>query len=111
MDDIQLAKRYLSKAERAGRADIKFTLSFMSYKNLSAAKKCGYTGLEMTAPRPGKPIRSSDRTIDRIDSTLGYVKGNVIAVCHSANKLKSVWENPNNKLTASLVKKMLDRLS
>lgn len=46
-------------------------------------------------------------TVDRLDNCLGYVSGNVMAVHTSANQLKSVIENPNNRLTFNNVRKML----
>ena len=110
MDDLKLAKYYLSKAQSAKDRDIEFRLPFMSYKNLMQAKRCGYTDIPLTTPRIGKPMRATDRTIDRIDNTLGYAPGNVIAVCNAANQIKAVLENPNNPLSISEVRKMLRRL-
>jgi len=110
VNDVGLARKYLSKADRANKSGITFTISFMSYKNLMLAKKCKFTGILLTSPRPDKPIRSSDRTIDRLDNNLGYIPGNVVAVCHSANALKAVWENPNNQLSIDLVKKMINKI-
>lgn len=111
MDDLLIARKYISKADNAKKYDIEFSLSLVSFKNLMSAKKCGYTGIKLTTPRGGGlPIRCTDRTIDRIDNTLGYISGNVIAVCHAANQLKAVWENPNNPIKATHTKKMLKKL-
>lgn len=110
MDDLTMAKKYINKAHGAQSSGISFLLSFTSYKNLMQAKKCGYTGIELTSPRSGENIRSTDRTIDRIDNSLGYVKGNVVAVCSSANKMKALWENPNNPLDMQSVKKMIHKV-
>lgn len=49
---------------------------------------------ELTVPRAGKQALTTDITIDRIDNTKGYVKGNVMAISNRANNLKSIFENP-----------------
>lgn len=49
------------------------------------AKRCKLSGL---------PLTDETRTIDRIDHTKGYEKGNVCA-CHvNVNALKNLLENP-----------------
>jgi len=100
MEDISLAERYIIKANNAKSNNIIFQLSFMSYKNLMTSKKCKYSGIKLTGKRQGKKIRFTDRTIDRIDNRIGYVKGNCVAVCHGVNTIKSMIENPENPLTA-----------
>lgn len=110
MNDLQIAQKYISKAQRAKSSGIEFDLSFTTFKNMMRAKRCGYTGIELTEKRPNKKIRTTDRTIDRIDNNLGYISGNVVAVCNSANQIKSIWEDPGNKLTPKLISKMLRRI-
>jgi hypothetical protein len=111
MNDLDIARRYINKAANAKQNNIQFELSFTSFKNLMKAKKCGYTGIKLTTPRGGGcSSLCTDRTIDRIDSQLGYISGNVIAVCSAANSFKAIWENPNNPLKASHTKKMLKKL-
>lgn len=85
MHDRIIAKRYLSKAQSSETRGIQFDLSFMSFKNTQTAKKCYYTGLELT---------NTTRTIDRIDRTKGYIKGNCVACHTSINSIKAVLENP-----------------
>lgn len=106
-NDISLARKYLSKATNAKETGVEFNISLTSFKNLMRSKKCKYTGIKLTESRYGKNVRGSDRTVERIDSNLGYIPGNVVAVCHTANSLKALWENPNNELTFSLVCKMV----
>lgn len=108
MNDLLIAKRYISKADRARTSGIHFDLSLTSYINLMKAKKCKYTGITLTTPQAGGPVLPTDRTIDRIDSNIGYVKGNVAAVCNAANQIKSIWENPENPLTPEMVKKITE---
>lgn len=110
MDDTRIAKKYISKSDNARSTGVEFSLSFVSFKNMMRAKRCGYTGLILTEPRPNKPLRSTDRTIDRIDCEKGYVSGNVIAVCSSANSIKGILENPNNPIDLKLVSKMITKI-
>ena len=66
--DILLAKRYITKADLAKAGGVEFSLSLTSFKNLMKAKKCYYTGVELTDKRSGKAMRGTDRTIDRFGS-------------------------------------------
>lgn len=99
MNDLDLARRYISKTEWAKERNLEFLISFSDFKRLMLRKKCAYTGIELTFKVPGSTSRATDKEIDRIDNTLGYVKGNVITVSHCANKLKSRFENPVSKLS------------
>lgn len=89
MDDITLAKRYLQKYSNSQARGIEFTLSFTSYKNLMRAKRCHYTGVELTSEE-GKP---NQRTIDRIHPDKGYETGNVVACCLEFNRIKGIMEH------------------
>lgn len=94
--DMAIARFYILKSERAAVNGIEFNLSFTSFKNLSRARKCHFTGLKL------------DRdtfTIDRIDNSKGYVPGNV-AACHKVfNQIKSIAENPSNDVTINMLAK------
>jgi len=93
LNDEQIATRYIRKAQSSRDRGIEFTLSFTSYKNLLMAEKCFYTGIAMTRTRPPTAPKSTDQTIDRIDSSIGYVKGNVVSCCDAANQLKARCES------------------
>jgi len=110
MTDLEIAQKYVSKAQLAKQSNIPFELNFTSFKNLCRAKKCGYTGVTLTRKRSGKSSRATDLSIERIDNSQGYVAGNVIAVCHAANQLKAVFESNNNPLTPVNVRRMMDKL-
>ena len=89
-NDLTLAKWYVRKADQSVSRGIEFDLGLLAFRNIAKSKRCYYTAL---------PLCKDTLTIDRIDNTLGYVRGNVVA-CHKAfNQLKSVVENPSNKLT------------
>lgn len=94
IDDLYIASSYLEHYRHAKKRSIEFSLSFLSFKNIMRAKKCGYTGIPLTVARRGEAEKPSDRTIDRINNSIGYESGNVIAVCRCANSLKAMWENP-----------------
>lgn len=110
MDDVRIAQLYAAKSDQAKKGNITFTLPFISFRNMMRAKRCFYTGIDLTDSRPGMALRATDRTIDRIDCTKGYVKGNVVACCHAANNLKSVWENSNSLLSFEDVKAMINTI-
>ena len=104
--DIKLALKYLAKARNAEDRGIEFDISITTFKNLMRAKRCKYTGIEMTMATSGTQ-KPTDKTIDRIDSTKGYVVGNVVACCHAANQVKSFWERGGNPLTPKHIIKMI----
>jgi repressor of nif and glnA expression len=89
--DLYVAKKMSAKAQNARDRGIEFSLSFASMRNLLKAQNCYYTGLKMTKPTGTKQV-GSDLTIDRIDASKGYIKGNVVACCYAANQLKSQVE-------------------
>lgn len=92
--DLMVANRFRHKYKNAKDRGIDFTLSFRSMKNLLEAKKCYYTGITLTFPDSSedKSLKATDLTIDRIDSSKGYVSGNVVACSHAFNQLKSQFE-------------------
>lgn len=96
MTDQEIARKYLDKIHNAKQRNIEFNLSLTAFKNLMRAKKCRYTKMVLTEGKDGALI-VSDRTIDRKDSSKGYIKGNCVAVCHGANQFKSIFENPKSK--------------
>ena len=98
--DLTLAKWYVIKADQSLLRGIEFDLGLLAFRNIAKSKKCYYTGL---------PLCRDTLTIDRVDNTLGYVRGNVVA-CHKAfNQLKAVVENPVNKLTQHNVTKAFNK--
>ncbi len=96
--ELKIAKKLISKEKDAKRRGIEFALTFQSMKNLMKAKRCYYTGIVLTEPAGLQDDQASfgrlasDRTIDRIDGSKGYVPGNVVACCNAANSIKSQLE-------------------
>lgn len=96
-DEAKLALLYFQKAQSANRRGLDFTISFSEYKRLMARKSCYYTGISMTRcqGKGAENWRPTDRTLDRVDGSLGYVPGNVVSCSRAANALKARWEHPD----------------
>ena len=109
MNDLEVAKLYLSKSKNAAKNGHEFTLTFMDYKRLVSKKKCQLTGLEFTAYSDITLENYTVRTIDRLDNSRGYVKGNVAAVCSGVNHFKSIIEDPTNPLTLKMVGGIIEK--
>ena len=95
--ELKVAKKLVAKEKDAKRRGIEFGLTFQSMKNLMKAKRCYYTGIVLTEPAGLQDDQlagrhASDRTIDRIDGSKGYVPGNVVACCNAANNIKAQLE-------------------
>lgn len=95
MKDNTIAKKYLNKIQDAQKRKIEFTLSFAQFKRLCHTSKCFYTGTLLTL-QTGPEQKHSDLTLDRVDSSKGYVPGNVVACCNLFNNIKSTFENPSH---------------
>jgi hypothetical protein len=86
IDEI-VATKYLQLISSARKRGKSFTLTLTDVRRLMTRKNCAYTGALMT--KKDGPIRSTDRTIDRLDNSIGYEAGNVFAVTHVANSIKN----------------------
>ena len=111
--DLYVAKWMMNKSENCEQRGIEFKLSFVSCRNLLKAKKCYYTGVLLTKTKTdtGKP-KPTDFTIDRIDSSKPYQKGNVVVCCHFANQLKNQVESSKmftTKQAMNVFKKTIER--
>ncbi len=106
MKDINIARKFTAKSDNARSNGVYFDLSFTSFKNMYRAKRCQLTGILLTE-KTGQALRSTDRTIDRIDAKKGYIEGNCMAVCHSANKFKAKFENDNKLIDVKHAMKIL----
>ena len=84
MTDIDIALRFTNKFRSSVDRNISFDLTFAEYKKLITAKTCYYTKVKLTQSS-GKP---NTLTIDRIDASKGYVKGNCVTCCLDINAKK-----------------------
>lgn len=107
MDDLKIAKKYVAKAFRAKGLDHEFELTFNQFKKLMLKKTCAYSGI------PFSPMADtwSSRTLDRVDNSIGYVYGNVVACCAGMNQLKSQVENPKLPLDMKTLVKAVCKMS
>lgn len=88
-EDEQVAIKYLQLIKSARNRNKEFSLTLSDVRKLLRIKKCHYTGVAFGE-------NDNAMTVDRIDSTKGYVKGNVVACTHWANRTKNaVYELPN----------------
>ncbi len=102
MNEYKLAMKYLSKSKSSLDRGIDFELTIAQFKKLRSAKRCFYTGIELT--KSGDNVVSgTDLSLDRIDSSLGYTKENVVPCCHLFNQIKAIFEQQNCPLSTSHV--------
>lgn len=71
--------------------DLKYIWNLFLKQN----KKCIYTNIELTFPKKStnKEYVKSTASLDRIDSSKGYVKGNVQWVHKDINKMKNIYSH------------------
>jgi hypothetical protein len=83
--DLEVAKKMLKISQSAHDRDLEFNLSFETVKKLLSFKNCYYTG-KAFKDEEGHPMA---RSFDRIDSSKGYVEGNVVSCTVDINQKKS----------------------
>ena len=81
--DVEVAKKLLNIYQSAADRKLEFNLSFESVKTLLKFPTCYYTGRKFDNEGPFA------RSIDRIDSSKGYVEGNVVSCTVDINGKKS----------------------
>lgn len=107
---LRICRFYSSKVDQCKQNGHAFELTVSQVIAILSRKTCYWTGIKMTLTRPGKPIRGTDLTLDRVDNSKGYVPGNVVACCHAANALKAKLECPDDPLDVKSLKRMLSKL-
>lgn len=83
LSDVEVAKKLLNIYQSAMDRKLEFNLSFESVKTLLRFPTCYYTG------RKFEPEGPYSRSIDRIDSSKGYIEGNVVSCTVDINGKKS----------------------
>lgn len=81
--DVEVAKKLLNIHQSAMDRKLEFNLSFESVKTLLKFPTCYYTGRKFDNEGP------YSRSIDRIDSSKGYIEGNVVSCTVDINGKKS----------------------
>lgn len=82
--------------KRANKKEIEFNLDFNDLFRMNNIQRCELTGIKLTKSTSNGALKFNASTLDRVDHNKGYVKGNVIVMCHAANKLKARFEDPNH---------------
>lgn len=104
LDTAYVRNRLQMKAANAQKRGIYFSLHWLSMYNMMRAERCYYTGLPL---RPGARFKQTATltsfTINRIDASKGYVKGNVVACCRAFNELKSYAERAGLAITKEII--------
>lgn len=83
VNDLEVAKKMLKIHQSAIDRSLEFNLGFDSVKKLLSYSNCYYTN------RKFESEGNYARSFDRIDSTKGYVEGNVVACTVDINGKKS----------------------
>lgn len=99
--DERTARKFLALQKSAEKRDLDFDLTLTGVKNLLKAKRCRYTGAELTFEL-GEPNQFS---VDRVDNSKGYVTGNVVACSREFNEKKGSLTKKDIKL----ILKVLDK--
>jgi hypothetical protein len=81
--DVEVAKKLINIYQSAQDRKLQFNLSFEYVRRLLEYRTCYYTGVAFT--EDGQTARS----FDRVDSSKGYVEGNVVACTIDINGKKS----------------------
>lgn len=85
------ARRLVGAAKRRSeKKRLQFSLTVEDILPLLEAGVCQVTGIEFVF-EAGKGTNPYSPTIDRIDSSRGYVRGNVQVVIHMYNACKNEW--------------------
>lgn len=79
---VRLADKYLQLFRSSVKRGKEFNLTLKDVHNILQQKTCYYTGTVFEESGPNM------RTVDRVDNSLGYVKGNVVACTLAANQAK-----------------------
>jgi len=82
LTDYTVAKKLIQLKQSADSRGIEFDLSFVAVRKLMNAKVCFYTRKKF-----GEDLDA--RSIDRVDSSIGYVDGNVVACTVDINRKKA----------------------
>ena len=85
--DIEVAKKMLKINQSASDRGLEYNLSFSTVKRLMSYKRCYYTNKEFKEDGP------LSRSFDRVDSSKGYIEGNVVACTVDINGKKSNLSN------------------
>lgn len=86
-----VAQKWLMLEKRCKEKGLDYDLRLSDVKRLLTTRKCAYSGEKMFYHdlSAGQSVPDDMITIDRIDSSKGYVRGNVVACKHQWNQIKA----------------------
>lgn len=87
VSDIEVAKKMIKISQSAIDRKLEFDLSFETVKRLMSYNTCYYTGRVFEDDGP------YSRSFDRMDSSKGYIEGNVVSCTVDINGKKSNLTN------------------
>jgi hypothetical protein len=82
-NDLEVAKKLIKIHQSSVDRKLDFNLTFETVKRLMGYKNCYYTGREFEHEGP------YSMSFDRVDSSKGYIEGNVVACTVDINGKKS----------------------
>lgn len=84
---ISMEKKMLSRAKNRAKArNHDFSINI---DDIFIPEKCPILGIELKCSSGKSGGKINSPSLDRIDNTKGYIKGNVIVISHLANSMKS----------------------
>lgn len=89
----------------SGRRNIYFNLK---YTDFEIPEYCPILNIKLTYMSESNGNDPSHATIDRIDNSIGYVKGNVIVISRLANSMKNCASFKEINLFCTNMKKLID---
>ena len=87
--NLLASEKYIQLVKSAEKRGIEFDLTLTDVKKLLNKSYCEYSGVKMVKRKFEDDVSDYDLTIDRLDSSKGYVVGNVFSVCHRVNWIKN----------------------
>lgn len=96
--DLEVANKLIKLYQSSKDRNIEFDLTLRKVRQLLQAKTCYYTGVPFEENGP------LSRSIDRVDSSLGYVDDNVVACTVDINGKKANLTNEEIELLYTKLK-------
>ena len=95
--DSQITHRLRLARERSEERKFPFDIDASYVKSIweSQGGVCAITGVTITPEATGTADQHGpySLSIDRLDNSKGYVRGNIRLTCHAANMMRNVWSD------------------
>lgn len=75
-----------SARARAKKKNLEFLITS---EDIEIPDTCPLLGIPLTTGIGGIGLNEGSPTLDRIDSSKGYIKGNILVISHKANRIKN----------------------